>query len=75
MSPSTASTAPHQGPAPARSLSTLARTRLDWAIIASLMAMGALNLYAMADQFGPAKAYAASADAGVKTHACGAPLA
>jgi hypothetical protein len=55
---------------------TLARTKLDWAIIASLLAMGALNLYAMADQFGVAtKAYAASAEAGGKPHACGAPLA
>ncbi|EJL23606.1 hypothetical protein [Novosphingobium sp. AP12] len=74
MPSSTASTAPHQGLAPARSVpqrSTLARTKLDWAIIASLLAMGALNLYVMADQFGPTKAYAAP----VKTHACGAPLA
>lgn len=55
---------------PARS--TLARTKLDWAIIAAVLAMGALNLYAMADQFGVAtRAYAAP----VKTYACGAPLA
>ncbi|MBT0669801.1 hypothetical protein HT136_15645 [Novosphingobium profundi] len=47
--------------------STLARTKLDWAIIASLLAMGALNLVAMADHIGPAKAYAAPV--------CGAPLA
>ncbi len=47
--------------------STLARTKLDWAIIASLLAMGALNLIAMADHIGPAKAYAAQV--------CGAPLA
>ncbi|HUD27489.1 MAG TPA: hypothetical protein VMQ93_01365 [Novosphingobium sp.] len=70
----TASTAPYQGPAPVRPAangSSLARTKLDWAIIASLLAMGALNLYVMADQFGPAKAYAAP----VKSHACGAPLA
>lgn len=46
---------------------TLARTKLDWAIIASLLAMGALNLMAMADQLGPAKAYAAPI--------CGVPLA
>ncbi len=39
MSSHTASTAPQQvRPAPMRS--TLARTRLDWAIIASLLAMG-----------------------------------
>lgn len=48
--------------------STLARTRLDWAIIISVLAMGALNLYAMADQFGVPKAHAA-------TPACGAPMA
>lgn len=51
--------------------SALARTKLDWAIIASLLAMGALNLYVMADQFGPTKAYAAP----VRSHSCGAPLA
>ena len=69
MSSHTASTAPQQvRPAPMRS--TLARTRLDWAIIASLLAMGAFNLYVMADQFGT-KAYAST----VKSHACGAPLA
>lgn len=54
--------------------STFARTKLDWAIIASLLAIGALNLYAMADQFGVAtKAYAASAE--TRPHTCGAPLA
>ncbi|MCJ2183824.1 hypothetical protein MTR62_14140 [Novosphingobium sp. 1949] len=47
--------------------STLARTRLDWAIIISLFAMGALNLVALADHIGPAKAYAATV--------CGVPLA
>ena len=34
------------------------RTRLDAAILASVLAMGALNLLVMADQIGPAKAYA-----------------
>jgi hypothetical protein len=40
--------------------STGARTRLDAAIIASVLAMGTLNLLVMADQIGPAKAYASS---------------
>ncbi|WP_404482296.1 hypothetical protein [Novosphingobium sp. BL-52-GroH] len=80
MSSHTASTAPREvRSTPVRSTlarTRLARTKLDWAIIASLLAMGALNLYAMADQFGVAtKAYAASADAGAKSHTCGAPLA
>lgn len=80
MPSSTASTAPREvRSAPMRSTavrSTLARSKLDWAIIASLLAMGALNLYAMAGQFGVAtKAYAASADAGTRPHTCGAPLA
>jgi hypothetical protein len=35
-------------------------TRLDAAIVASVLAMGALNLFVMADQIGPARAYAAS---------------
>jgi len=35
-------------------------TRLDAAIIASVLAMGALNLLVMAGQLGPSKAYAAS---------------
>jgi hypothetical protein len=35
------------------------RSRLDAAIIASVLAMGALNLVVMADQIAPAKAYAA----------------
>ena len=48
--------------------STMARTKLDWAIIISLMAMAALNLIVMAGQFGATKAYAAAP-------ACGAPLA
>lgn len=71
MSSRTASTAPSQGPASVRS--TLARTKLDWAIIASLLAMGAFNLYVMADQFGPTKAYAAGSP--IKARLCGAPLA
>ncbi|KQM22253.1 hypothetical protein [Novosphingobium sp. Leaf2] len=54
---------------------TLARTKLDWAIIAALLAMGALNLYVMADQFGATKAYAATHEAGTPTRACGASLA
>lgn len=48
--------------------STLARTKLDWAIIISLMLMGAFNLIVMADQFGATKAYAAAP-------VCGVPLA
>ncbi|MYM00175.1 hypothetical protein GR702_20695 [Novosphingobium sp. FGD1] len=59
------------GAAPVPAANGAFRSRLDWAIIVSLLSMGALNLYVMADQFGPAKAYAAP----VKTHACGAPLA
>lgn len=47
--------------------STLGRTRLDWAIIISLFAMGAFNLIASADHLAPAKAFAAPA--------CGVPLA
>lgn len=35
------------------------RSRLDAAILASVLAMGALNLLVLADQIGPAKAYAA----------------
>lgn len=53
---------------PARS--TLARTKLDWAIIISLLAMGALNLAVMSDQFGATKAYAATPACAVR-----APLA
>ena len=50
--------------------STLARTKLDWAIIASLLTMGGFNLIMMADQVGPAKAYAATPACSVR-----APLA
>lgn len=48
--------------------STMARTKLDWAIIVSLLAMAAFNLIVMAGQFGATKAYAAAP-------ACGVPLA
>ncbi len=75
MSSSTARTAPYPvRNAPTRSApqrSTLARNKLDWAIIASMLAIGALNLYVMADQFGAAQAHAAT----VQTRSCGAPLA
>lgn len=47
------------------------RTKLEWAILLSLLAMGILNLYALADTFSPAKAYAGQ----TKTPTCGAPLA
>ncbi|EIZ77125.1 hypothetical protein WSK_4309 [Novosphingobium sp. Rr 2-17] len=46
------------------------RTRLDRAIVISLLVMGALNLFVMADQVG-----AAHAATTIPTHACGAPLA
>ena len=36
------------------------RSRLDAAIIASVLAMGALNLLVMAGQVAPARAYAAA---------------
>lgn len=36
------------------------RTKLDSAIVASILAMGALNLLVLVDQVSPAKAYAAS---------------
>jgi len=36
------------------------RTRLDAAIIASVLAMGTLNLLVLADQVGASKAYAAA---------------
>lgn len=63
MQPSTAITQP------ARSIrSGIVRSRLDWAIIASLLAMAAFNLIAAAGQFGTAEAHAA-------TPACGIPLA
>lgn len=66
MQPSTA--AEPAPPRPTRVHSTLARTRLDWAIIISLLMMGAFNLIVMADRLGPATAHAA-------TPACGVPLA
>ncbi len=46
----------------------LGRSKLDWAIILSVLAMTAFNLVAMADDFAPT-AYAAPVEA------CGAPLA
>ncbi|MCT2398850.1 hypothetical protein [Novosphingobium mangrovi (ex Huang et al. 2023)] len=48
--------------------SNLARTKLDWAIIVSLLAMGAFNLLVMADKFGTTAAHAAAP-------ICGIPLA
>ncbi|MEJ2456877.1 MAG: hypothetical protein P8Y58_01485 [Novosphingobium sp.] len=63
----TAKTQPAQQPARPAVRSTLARTRLDWAIIISLLAMGAFNLLVMADNF----ATTAHAAAPV----CGVPLA
>ncbi|CDO38073.1 MULTISPECIES: hypothetical protein [Novosphingobium] len=41
------------------------RSKLDWAIIASVLAMGTLNILALSDQVGPTKAYAASPVCGV----------
>ncbi|HKU09280.1 MAG TPA: hypothetical protein VJR30_24700 [Bradyrhizobium sp.] len=41
------------------------RSKLDWAIIASVLAMGTLNLVVMSDQFGAARAHAAAAVCGV----------
>ncbi|MET1756630.1 hypothetical protein ABVV53_14395 [Novosphingobium sp. RD2P27] len=35
------------------------RTKLDTAIVASILAMGALNLFVLIDQISPARAYAA----------------
>ena len=57
--------------------STLARTKLDWAIIVSLLAMGALNLIALTDKVGVPEAHAAalSAPDHHPVRACGAPLA
>lgn len=43
------------------------RSKLDWAIIASVAAMAGFNLLVMADQHGAPKAYAAAP-------ACGVPL-
>ena len=44
----------------ARASSKPVRTKLDAAIVASLLAMGTLNLLVLADQLAPAKAYAAT---------------
>lgn len=41
------------------------RSKLDWAIIASVLAMGTLNLVVMSDQFGATTAYAAAPVCGV----------
>jgi hypothetical protein len=67
MLPITATTTGQGRPAAPRS--TLARTRLDWAIIISILAMGALNLVALADKVAVPEAHATS------VHSCGAPLA
>lgn len=40
--------------------SGLLKTKLDCAIFASLLAMGAMNLLVMSDQLGAPKAYAAT---------------
>lgn len=64
----TAKTQPALQPTRPAVRSTLARTKLDWAIIISLLAMGAFNLLAMADRFGVSTAYAAAP-------VCGVPLA
>lgn len=44
------------------------RSKLDWAIIASILAMGTLNLAVLTDQFGAPKAYAASPVCGMQAH-------
>ncbi|GGC27203.1 hypothetical protein GCM10011371_13470 [Novosphingobium marinum] len=36
------------------------RSNLDWAIVASILAMVALNLVVLSDHLGPAKAFAAT---------------
>lgn len=72
MLPITAKTAGQgrsTGPRSTPLRSTMARTKLDWAIIASLLAMGALNLVALADKVAIPEAHAAP------VRACGAPLA
>ncbi|WP_067734439.1 hypothetical protein [Novosphingobium naphthalenivorans] len=63
-----AKTQPAQQPERRAVRSTLARTKLDWAIIVSLLAMGAFSLMAVADHFGATTAYAAAP-------VCGVPLA
>lgn len=65
-------------PAPrATGRSTIARTPLDWAIIASLLAMGAFNLMALSGQFGGAPALASELIPAAHAAApvCGVPLA
>lgn len=51
----------HDLPAAANRVSDRApvRSKLDWAILISILAMGSLNLIAMSDQFAT-KAYAAA---------------
>jgi hypothetical protein len=48
--------------------SATARSKLDWAIIISVLMMGAFSLMALADRFGTATAHAAAP-------VCGVPLA
>lgn len=61
MSMSIASTErPHRQPNEPR-----VRSKLDWAIVASVLAMGTLNLVVMSDQLGATKAYAAAPVCGV----------
>ncbi|EQB19430.1 MAG: hypothetical protein K0R64_344 [Novosphingobium lindaniclasticum] len=59
--------ASHQSKQPAHGRE---RSKLDWAIIAAVLAMGTLNLFAMSDRIAPS-AHAASAHS---SPACGAPL-
>ncbi|TCM17914.1 hypothetical protein EDF56_105261 [Novosphingobium sp. PhB165] len=50
----------HEAPAASRAAPRApVRSKLDWAIIASILAMGTLNLIVMSDQFAT-KAYAAA---------------
>lgn len=58
------------GPRSTGPRSTMARTKLDWAIIVSLLSMGALNLVALADKVAVPEAHAAPV-----VRSCGAPLA
>jgi len=70
MSPRTTSIV--SAPLPVRTLPVRnwgGRSKLDWAIIVSLLAMGALNLFVMADQV------SGTAHAATAVRACGAPLA
>ncbi|QDK31605.1 MULTISPECIES: hypothetical protein [Sphingomonadaceae] len=50
----------HEAPAASRDAARApARSKLDWAILISILAMGSLNLVAMSDQFAT-KAHAAA---------------